>query len=96
MDQHTYGSYIALEKYSKLSRYLLSTKDSERVGDIKKACLTNSRHFSKAVHHLDNIITFFEKEHQVITGKIQLDCPDIKSKKFKKFVYKEIEVPDGL
>ncbi|MBA4155652.1 MAG: hypothetical protein C0512_15045 [Flavobacterium sp.] len=87
LDEDTYASYNSLANLSRRSRYLL-TENKNQVDtevDIQRQCLTYSTHFKKAVHHLDKILLFFQKEYGADFGKTNLKCIDLNGLQFTNF-----------
>lgn len=86
LDEKIFTSYIKLFQLSRRSRYLLSEnfKKGEKT-EILPASLTYSKHFKKAVHHLDVIITFINKEYNEPFPKVDIKCIDLKGQEFNNF-----------
>ena len=86
LDEGTYTAYQTLSQLSRRSRYLLSEKQVKgNESDIKRACITYSKHLSKAVRHLQTIIDFMEKKHRQKIPKISIKCIDLKGTNLKTF-----------
>lgn len=87
LDEDTYSSYNSLSNLSRRSRYLL-TENKSQVDtelDIQRQCLTYSKHFKKAIHHLDKILTFFNKEYGSDFEKTTIKCIDLNGLDFNNF-----------
>jgi hypothetical protein len=90
IDEDTYSSYNSLANLSRRSRYLL-TENRNQIDsneDIQRLCLTYSKHFKKAIHHLDKILDFFNKEYGAEFGKTDVKCVDLNGLEFKNFTVK--------
>jgi hypothetical protein len=87
IDENTYSSYNSLANLSRRSRYLLTENrgqvDNET--DIQRECLTYSKHFKKAIYHLDKLLLFFNKEYGTEFGNISLKCDDLNGLQFSNF-----------
>lgn len=85
ISEDLYKSYTKLFQLSRRSRYLLNdtfVSTPER-DDILKAMFTHSRHLRKAIHHLDNIISFINKEYGEDFPKVDIKCVDLNGLTFK-------------
>ena len=86
LDENTYVSYHALYQLSRRSRYLLNENHASiDSSGITKASITYSRHFSKAIRHLEVIIDFMKKKHSYTTSKINIKCVDLNGRSFNNF-----------
>lgn len=87
IDTDTYSSYNSLANLSRRSRYLLTENKTQidNEVDIQRQCLTYSKHFKKAIHHLDKILLFFKKEYGADFGKTFLKCIDLNGLQFENF-----------
>lgn len=83
LNEEVYMSYIKLFQLSRRSRYLLNEnfKKSEKV-DIHNANFTYGKHFRKAIHHLDIIITFINSSYDEQFPKVNIKCIDLKGLNF--------------
>lgn len=91
LDEDSYSAYNSLSNLSRRSRYLL-TENRSQVDteiDIQRECLTYSKHFKKAIHHLDKVISFINKEYGNQIGNTEVKCIDLKSMKFANFKIKD-------
>lgn len=87
VDETTYVSYTSLNNLSRRSRYLIhESLDKTRT----QQCLTYDKHFAKALRHLENIIAYVEKTHNVKLPKIKIDCIELKGKSLGHFEYEQI------
>lgn len=91
LDEDTYAAYNSLSNLSRRSRYLLTENRSQvdTEVDIQRECLTYSKHFKKAIHHLDIVISFINKEYGNQIGNTEVKCIDLKSMKFVNFKIKD-------
>ncbi len=69
-----YDSYIALQRLSRRSRYLVNEKDMES----SAAFLTYDKHVAKAIRHLDKLITYFASTYKLDLKPIDFSCADLK------------------
>jgi len=70
--ENIYKSYIKLELLSRRARYLI--KDVENAIPDNSAHFTYDKHFSKAIRHLDILITYFSKEYSITFPVIDIFC----------------------
>lgn len=86
LDEATYLSYNKLFQLSRRSRYLLNENFKKGViVDVQPACITFDKHFKKAIHHLDNVISYVSKNHSVVFKKTKVNCIELKGKAFSNF-----------
>ena len=86
LNEDVYNSYIALSNLSRRSRYLINEKAANRDdGDVQVCCITHSKHFKKAIHHLNIIISYLSKEHKTVFGKTSVSCLDLNGQTFDHF-----------
>ncbi len=87
IDEDTYSSYNSLANLSRRSRYLLTENKSQvdNEVDIQRQCLTYSKHFKKAIYHLDKILDYFKKEYGAEFGKTDIKCIDLNNQTFSHF-----------
>lgn len=78
LDIPNYIAYIKLLELSRRSRYLLNEnfKKGEKQ-DIQKVSLTYSKHFRKAIIHLDTLIAFISKEYNIAFNPCEIKCMDL-------------------
>ncbi len=86
LDEKIYMSYIKLFQLSRRSRYLLSEnfKKGEKLG-VQIACVTYSKHFKKAIYHLDIIINFIKNDYIESFERVDIKCIDLKGLSFENF-----------
>lgn len=86
LDEETYLSYNKLFQLSRRSRYLLSENfQKKKIADIQPASITYDKHFKKAIHHLDKVITYVSKNYNVAFKKTKVNCIELKGKDFANF-----------
>jgi hypothetical protein len=85
LDEDTYTSYVSLSNLSRRSRYLSNENVIKNDDDIKSGCFTYSKHFKKAISHLEIIINYMVKNHKTEINKIDLKCDDLSHLKLKNF-----------
>ena len=78
-DENTYISYKKLGKLARRSRYLYSESNREGVP------FTGEKHVSKAIYHLDLIMTFMANKYEVEFTLYKLDCKSIRNMKLNYF-----------
>lgn len=83
LDEERYLSYAKLRNLSRRSRYLVS--DQDKIKD-DKAFLTYDKHFAKAIKHLDNLISFINKEYELNLQEIQVSCIGLKQNELTNFL----------
>ena len=72
LDEETYTSYIKLQNLARRARYLCHEKNKERG---EQAFFTHDKHFSKAIKHLEKLMTFLSLEYNTISfEKINISC----------------------
>jgi hypothetical protein len=76
IDTLIYDKYILLEKLSRRSRYLCNDINPS---NNEIAFITTSKHLSKAVKHLNDIIVYFASKHEFKIQKIEITCPRLKA-----------------
>ena len=85
LDENTFLSYSKLCQLSRRSRYLLN-ENFKKADDIQQASMKYSLHFKKAVHHLDVVIQYINKNYgNLICKDTKIECVDLKGKKFDSF-----------
>ena len=85
LDEDTYTAYVSLSNLSRRSRYLSNEKINRDENDIKNGCFTYSKHFKKAISHLEVIINYMIKNHKTEINKIDLKCDDLNHVPLKNF-----------
>ncbi len=86
LDGDTYLSYNKLFQLSRRSRYLLSENFKKSgIVDVQPACITYDKHFKKAIHHLDIIISYVSKNHDVKFKQTKVNCVELKGRTFPNF-----------
>jgi len=71
-----YLAYMKLQSLSRRSRYLVNEKD----GNIssQQAFITYDVHLSKSLKHLNTLIDFFNRRHNISLNKIKVSCLGVK------------------
>lgn len=82
LPEELYTSYMKLQNLSRRARYLCH--DDPKNYD-QKAFLTYDKHFSKAVVHLDKLLSFISSEYSITFDKIALECLELKQRSFTYF-----------
>lgn len=77
LPEDIYVSYMALQSLSRRARYLVEEKDTNLKSSV--AFLIYDKHLSKALRHLDKIITYFSALYQLQIPKVSISCPEIKA-----------------
>jgi len=74
LPEDEYDSYIALQRLSRRSRYLVNEKN-----DISSpfAYFTYDKHLAKAVRHLNLLITFFQSKYKFTISAIDFSCLEL-------------------
>lgn len=87
LDKKIYISYIKLFQLSRRSRYLLSEnfKKGEKL-KVQIASATLSKHFKKAIFHLDIIINFIKNDYDESFEKVDIKCIDLEGLSFENFL----------
>lgn len=85
LSEEIYLSYNKLFHLSRRSRYLLSENNTESKGSLITASFTNGKHLRKAIHHLDNIISFINSEYNEDFALTEIKCLHLKGRTFKFF-----------
>lgn len=86
LDEDTFLSYNKLFQLSRRSRYLLNENyKKENPQSLQPACITYDRHFKKAIHHLDKVISFVSSHHKVKFPKFRIECIELKGSVFANF-----------
>lgn len=86
LDQDTYLSYNKLVQLSRRARYLLGENfQKKEFVEVQPACTTYSKHFKKSIYHLDKIIDFISKNHNVSFSSINITCIDLKGLNYSNF-----------
>lgn len=74
VDGDTFASYMALKNLSRRSRYICNSDGS----DMEQAQITVDKHFKKALHHLDVLLTWFSKTYSGVSfDKMSIVCPEL-------------------
>jgi hypothetical protein len=75
LDDDTYASYLAIKNLSRRARYMCSDDGSRE----EEALLTHDKHYQKALHHLDVLLTWFTAKYPAeIFEQIAIACPALK------------------
>jgi len=74
LPQDEYDAYIALQRLSRRSRYLVNDKDIRN----ERVFLIYDKHLAKAVKYLDKLLAYFSKKYQVELPAIPFTCPELK------------------
>ncbi len=77
LPEDIYVSYMILQSLSRRARYLVEEKDTNLKSNA--AFLIYDKHLSKALRHLDKIITYFSAHYQFQIPKVNISCPEIKA-----------------
>lgn len=85
LSEDIYLSYIKLFNLSRRSRYLLNDSFDSSLPreDVLKSSFTYSKHLKKAIHHLDNIIYFINREYNEEFPLVEIRCLDLNGLSFK-------------
>lgn len=85
LSEEIYLSYTKLLQLSRRSRYLLSDNFNSKSprADILSGSFTYSKHFTKAIYHLDRIIDFMNTEYNEEFPTVEIRCIDLKNQIFK-------------
>lgn len=75
LPEDEYDAYIALQRLSRRSRYLVNEKDDNL--KTLQAFLTHNKHLSKAIRHLDKLLNFFCIKYAIKLEKIKFSCPGL-------------------
>lgn len=86
LPEHVFTAYQKLQVLSRRSRYLVNLKDG-KLGD-NQAYFTNSKHFSKALRHLDTLLIYFSEKYGLHFSKVKIRCADFTSSSEVRFVEK--------
>ena len=86
LPENEYVAYVTLQMLSRRSRYLVQEKDGNLDND--KVFLTYEKHLSKALKHLDCLISFFNQNYAAGIPKVSIRCDLIKSKTDLKSILK--------
>ena len=84
--EEIYTSYVKLENLSRRARYLCH---EDKKGDANHAFFTFDKHLKKALIQLNQLMLFFEKEHDVQFDTVDIDCIEIKNLSLFYFPYKQ-------
>lgn len=76
LGQAEYVAYVGLQMLSRRSRYLVNEKDNQLAS--QKAQITYDVHYSKALRHLNVLITYFNTHHNTQINPISIVCNGIK------------------
>lgn len=82
LSEERYTSYMKLQNLSRRARYLCHDDPANR---DQKAFLTYDKHFSKAIFHLDKLLSFMKQEYSVEFNAIKLQCVELKNRQFDFF-----------
>lgn len=63
LPEDEYDAYIALQRLSRRSRYLVNEKDGQLKNEI--AFFTFDKHLCKAIRHLDRLLVFFAGKYDL-------------------------------
>ncbi|MFN8309340.1 MAG: hypothetical protein U0T73_05205 [Chitinophagales bacterium] len=86
LSEDVFVAYQNLQVLSRRSRYLVNVRNGQT--DNAKAHLTNSKHLSKALKHLDVLMSFFSKVYGVPFENVRMSCIDFKQSPEVKFITK--------
>jgi hypothetical protein len=86
IDESVYLNYVKLEGLSRRSRYLCSEKKEDT---SEASHLTHDRHLSKAIKHLDAILTYMASIYKFDIELTEIDCIDLKGVNLNYFKYAE-------
>ncbi|MCB0737044.1 MAG: hypothetical protein KDC92_05990, partial [Bacteroidetes bacterium] len=76
LQENEYVAYVTLQMLSRRSRYLVQEKDSNI--DSDQVFLTYEKHLSKALRHLDCLISYFNQNYSAGIPKATIRCDLIK------------------
>ena len=83
LEEDKYLSYAKLRNLSRRSRYLVS--DQDNITD-SKAFFTYDKHFAKAIRHLDNLISYINKEYELNIQEIKVSCIELRQNELTNFL----------
>lgn len=78
LPEEEYDAYIALQRLSRRSRYLVNEKDDQLNSD--KAFLTFDKHLCKAIRHLDRLLMFFSRKYNLDLLSMPFKCIGLSEK----------------
>jgi hypothetical protein len=78
LPEDEYDAYIALQRLSRRSRYLVNEKDDQLSSE--KAFLTFDKHLCKAIRHLDRLLIFFSKKYALDFSSTSFNCIGLSQK----------------
>lgn len=78
LPEDEYDAYIALQRLSRRSRYLVNEKDDSL--NSEKAFLTFDKHLCKAIRHLDRLLTYFSSVYSINISTINFKCIGLSGK----------------
>jgi hypothetical protein len=82
LSEEDYTSYMKLQNLSRRARYLCHDKPEVRDDN---AFFTYDKHFSKALNHLDKLLTFISSEYGIKFKSLPVKCLELKNKTFTYF-----------
>jgi len=74
LPQDEYDAYIALQRLSRRSRYLVNEKELHSTA----AFFTYDKHIAKAIRHLDKLLNYFATVYKLDIKPVNFTCPDLK------------------
>ena len=75
LPQDEYDAYIALQRLSRRSRYLVNDKEIAS----PNAFFTYDKHIAKAIRHLDKLLNYFSTTYKLDIKPVKFSCTDLKS-----------------
>ncbi|MBI1782287.1 MAG: HEPN domain-containing protein [Sphingobacteriales bacterium] len=83
LPEEEYDSYIALQRLSRRSRYLVNEKDNNI--SSTQAFFTYDKHLAKAIRNLDKLIRYFDKKYTLEFNAKNFSCIELTKKDNLKF-----------
>ena len=83
LTESDYLAYSKLQGLARRARYLCHEERTNRTTDAQ---FTYDKHFSRAIKHLEIILSFVSEEYNITFPVVKLRCVELKNKTFKHFV----------
>lgn len=77
LPENEYDCYMALQRLSRRSRYLVNEKDNNV--SSQQAFFTYEKHLAKAIRNLDKLICFFNAKYQLNLATVTITCIELKA-----------------
>ena len=81
LPQDEYDAYIALQRLSRRSRYLVNDKELQS----QAAYFTYDKHMAKSIRHLERLLTYFSTAYNLQISPVNFSCPDLKKSENLRF-----------